>query len=184
MVRVSGASITRMSPCAYCISSRVSVRPPALVVVRWRIVRSPADAAVARRRNPEATRAPDRLMGGAYATRPQGSRARPLSTLRRPDGGVGCSDDDLPWWMPLRANRIRGGGWHRSGGRVQLLDLQQARSPPLDGAARAAAPRHSRGRPRDLHVQHPQDQTSLLSLLWRGALQRRRRQGGEGRRGR
>src|SRR5262249_57705087 len=166
MVRLSSASFTRMSPCAYCISSRVSVRPPALVVVRWRIVRSPADAAVATRTSPAATRAPHHLMVGAYATRPPGSRARRFSILPRPDGVIGYRDDELPWWMPLRANRIRGGGRHRSGHRVQLLDLQQARSAALDGAARPATPRHSRGRSRDLHVQHPQDQASPLSRLW------------------
>src|SRR5439155_15181213 len=52
--------------------------------------------------------------------------------------------------MSLRTDRVRGGGGHRAGRRVQLLDLRQARLPPLVRAARAAAPRHAAGRPRDL----------------------------------
>src|SRR5262249_27912814 len=73
MERWSLLSMTRMSPCAYCVSSRVSAFLPPPVVVRWRMVRSPAWATAARRRAGATSAEEDRMIA-AYARRSARSR--------------------------------------------------------------------------------------------------------------
>src|SRR5690606_38381403 len=107
------------------------------------------------------------LVAGTFAPGP--ARRRNAMT-HAPAGGVILAGDpfeerhhgDLPGRLPLRPDRVRGGGRDYGGLRLQLLDVPAPRRPARAVPALGAHAQDARGAAVDLSVQPPEDRAPLL----------------------